>query len=252
MIHFAYGIWTFVSALVVVIAAALYRLIWYRSTSYTYSLTSFLSRKNFASYHPYKKILFALHVMCLLLLAFLLAKPQLADTSSKVHGEGIDIIVVLDVSGSMLFFDDPRNPKARIDIAKEEALRFVDKRTSDPIGLVIFGREAVSRCPLTLDKHILKDIISHLQIGVIREDGTVLAKGMMVAASRLKNSKSKSKIMILLTDGEPSPEDSSPDQAIDMAEKMGIKVYTIGIGDTNGGYFAHPQSRRITINLRSN
>src|SRR5579885_413114 len=128
MIHFAYGIWTFLIALAVVLAAAIYRWFWYRPTSYTYSLTSFLSRKNFVSSHPYKKILFALHLAALLVLAFLLAKPQRADTSSKVHGEGIDIVLVLDVSGSMLFFDDPHNPRPRIDIAKEEALRFIDKR----------------------------------------------------------------------------------------------------------------------------
>lgn len=224
----------------VLAAIAWYRWYYYKKTSFSYPVTSVLS-KQYKSNAIYDYFFFFLRAFFLVCLCLLCAQPQLVDTNSRIQVEGIDIVLGLDVSGSMLFFDDVNDPKPRIDIAKQEALRFVQKRESDPIGLVLFGRVAVSRCPLTLDKRIVKDIINTLHIGVIPEDGTVLAKGIIVAASRLKHSKAKSKIIILLTDGEPSQEDSSSDQAIEIARQLGIKIYTIGIGDSQGGYFNHPQ-----------
>lgn len=176
----------------------------------------------------------------LTVLAFLIARPQLVDERSNVLVEGIDMVLVLDVSGSMDFHDYGDEQHSRVDVAKEEAIRFIEKRTHDPIGLVIFGQEAVSRCPMTTDKNILKSIVTDLHIGTINPDGTVLARGILTAANRLKNSQAKSKIIIVLTDGEPSPGDDAPEVAIELARRMGIKIYTIGIGSSEEKVFMHP------------
>lgn len=212
----------------------------HKATIYRYTLTSQLKKNNIAARHPYKIIFFILRSLVLLILAFLIAKPQLVDSHSKVKVQGIDIILAIDVSGSMQIQDDKHDPRPRVEIAKAEAIRFIDKRTNDAIGLVIFGQDAVSRCPLTLDKLILKDIVHDLQIGVIDPQGTVLSTALITAINRLKNSTSKSKVIILLTDGEPSENDIQPHIAIEAAKKMGIKVYTIGIGSDKEVRMMHP------------
>jgi Ca-activated chloride channel family protein len=219
---------------------AWYRWYFYKKPSLIFPVTHVIAKKIKSSY-KHETVLFLLRLATLLVLSLLISKPQLVDTTTKMHVNGVDIMLVLDVSRSMLLFDDLHNPKSRIDTAKNEALRFIDKRESDLIGLVLFGQEAVSRCPLTLDKGVLRDIINGTQIGIVPDEGTMLAKGMIVAASRLKHSQAKSKIMILLTDGEPSENDTPAQQSIEIARQLGIKVYCIGIGNIEGGYFKHPQ-----------
>jgi Ca-activated chloride channel family protein len=123
--------------------------------------------------------------------------------------------------------DDERS---RFDIAKAEAIRFIEKRDHDALGLVLFAKDTVSRCPITFDKQLLKEVVSELKIGVIDPDGTMLITGIVTAANRLKYSKAKSKIMIVLTDGEPSEGDMDPSIGIDVAKRLGIKIYTVGIG----------------------
>ena len=172
-------------------------------------------------------------------LALLIARPQLIDKRSQVNVEGIDIVLALDVSGSMQCFDDIHDRRMRIDIAKEEAIKFVEKRENDPMGLIIFGNEALSRCPLTLDKKMLETIIKDTQLGIISPDGTLLIRGLIMAISRLKKSKAKSKIVVALTDGLPSEGDSDFRIAIELAKKYEIKLYMIGIGG-EGGYINHP------------
>jgi len=217
----------------------IYKLFFYKAVIYRYSLISIL--KKFQNKKLFsEKILFFLRMISFLLLILLIAKPQLADTKSKIKVDGIDIMMVLDVSGSMLCFDDLKDKRPRIDIAKEEAKKFIEKRIDDQIGLIFFGKFAVSRCPLTLDKNILNSIISDYKIGEINADGTVLSKAISSAANRLKSSKAKSKIIILLTDGEPTPPDVEPQIALDIAKKLGIKIYIIGIGNENGGFIEHP------------
>jgi Ca-activated chloride channel family protein len=174
------------------------------------------------------------------LLAFLIAKPQLVDNRSNIIVDGIDIMLVLDVSGSMQFQDYADDQRSRLQVAKDEALRFVNKRTNDAIGLVIFGKDALSRVPLTLDKKIINTLISTLEIGIIDPDGTVLSTAIVTAANRLKNSQAKSKVMILLTDGAPSENDTDPNLAIELAQKMGIKIYTVGIGSDEEQFIMHP------------
>lgn len=210
-----------------------------KKTIYHYSLASSLHAAGGTTTHPFKKILYFARLFLLGLLVFLLGKPQLVDSGSKVSVEGIDIVLALDVSGSMQMQDD-QDSRSRVEVAKDEAIRFIEKRDNDAIGLVIFGKEAVSRCPLTLDKKILKNIVHELSIGVVDPDGTVLSKALVTAINRLKNSAAKSKIIILLTDGEPSPEDIQPKMAIEAAKKLGIRVYTVGIGSDKEMGIMHP------------
>ena len=141
----------------------------------------------------------------------------------------------------MEFIDDLSERKPRIEVAKSEAIRFIEKRPNDPIGIVMFGMEAISRCPLTLDKTILKEIIGSIKIGEIDERGTWLGTGLATAINRLRNSKSKTKIIILLTDGSPTPpEKIEPDVAVEMAKQFNIKIYTIGIGNEKGCFVNNP------------
>lgn len=205
-----------------------------------YTLAHVLKAKKYASIHPYQKILYGLRLLAVTLLACIVAKPQLVDSRSNIVVEGIDIILVLDASGSMQYPGYSDDERTRFAVAKEEAIHFIEKRMNDAIGLVIFGKDAISRCPLTMDKKVVSQLIESLEIGTIDPDGTMLATAMITAINRLKQSKAASKIMILLTDGEPSPGDMDPNAAIEIAKKFGIKVYTIGIGNDKDEIMVHP------------
>lgn len=235
-----------------VILAIIYRIKWYKPVIYKYPLTHFLMSKQQAIASR-QRLFFVLRLAALFLLALLVGKPQLVDTTSRIQDQGIDIMLVLDISGSMQCFDDQYDRRLRIDIAKDEAIHFVQKRESDAIGLVLFAKQAVSRLPLTLDKTMLKETISAVQLGDIDPEGTMLSKALLVACARLKNSVAKSKVIILLTDGEPSPDDSSPEVPLEIAKKLGIKIYTIGIGDDQtGGLQEHPFFGVIPVGARLN
>lgn len=239
LLHFAYPhlIYIFVPLLLVF---ALYRLKFHKAPIYQYPLAKMLASQDHVKRSHHNTVFFFLRLATLLGLIGLIMRPQWVDERSKVMVDGIDIILAIDVSGSMNFFDDPNDRRPRLTVAKEEAIRFVEKRIDDPIGLVIFGKEAISRCPLTLDKHILKEAIAGLELGIIDPDGTWLGTGLATAVNRLRSSKAKSKIIVLLTDGEPTAEKIDPELATDMAKKFGIKVYTVGIGNEQGGYGIHP------------
>lgn len=240
MIHCAYFDLIYILGPLLAIAI-IYRVKFYRQVRYRYPLTQQCLNHGLAKKVPYKKIFFLLRLGTLLSLLFLVLRPQWLDEKSYINVDGVDIMLALDVSGSMQLFDDPNDQRQRIDIAKEEAIRFIEKRTNDPIGIIIFGREALSRCPLTLDKMILKEIVGSIELGNIDPCGTWLGTGLATAINRLRTSKAKSKIVILLTDGQPTPpEKIEPPLAIEMAKKYGIKVYTIGIGNEHGGYIRNP------------
>lgn len=224
----------------VVCSAIIIRARWHRTPQYSFPLTTSLMAQKITSSHPYKKIFFVLRALTLFLLAVLIAKPQFVDSNSKVKVRGIDIVLTIDVSGSMQIQDDKKDERSRVDIAKDEAIRFISKRTNDAIGLVIFGQDALSKCPLTLDKIMLRNCVKELAIGVIDPQGTVLSTAMITAVNRLKNSDAKSKVIILLTDGEPSDGDIQPRVAIEAAKKLGIRVYTIGIGSDKEMRIMHP------------
>lgn len=238
-IRFAYfGLFLFFITLLLI--AAWYRWKYYKPVIYKHTTVSLLKRRGIASSYFEKNFLFIIRFIILFLLVLLIGKPQFVDIRSKVPVEGIDIMLALDVSGSMQCFDDIHDKRSRIEVAKYEAIRFVKKRENDAIGVIIFGRYAVSKCPLTVDKKIVQSVIQDLQIGQIDPRETVLSTGIVNAANRLKNSKAKSKIIILLTDGEPTPSDIKPEIAIDIAKKLGIKIYTVGIGGEHGGLAEDP------------
>lgn len=239
----------------ILIAALLYRLFLYKYPVYTFPAVSFLKNSVFIKNTRHRKILFFIRCISLIGLTLLIARPQRVDESSKLNIDGVDIILAIDVSDSMQLIDDLSDRHPRIEIAKHEAIRFIEKRTNDPIGLVLFGKEALSRCPLTLDKTILKELVGQIKLGDIDPAGTWLGTGLATAVNRLRNSKAKSKIIILLTDGEPTPpEKVEPEAAIEMAKQFNIKVYTIGIGNEKGGYFYHPmfglQQTNYTLNTK--
>jgi len=211
----------------------------YKTVVYRYSLGHSLKKKNVTT-HIHKKVFYFLRVLVLLLLAVVVAKLQIVDSRSKIPLSGIDIVLVLDVSGSMQFRDYDDDERSRFDVAKAEAIRFIEKRTSDALGLVLFGKDTVSRCPITFDKQMLKDVVDELKLGVIDSEGTMLITGIVTAANRLKHSQATSKVMIVLTDGEPSEGDMDPSVGIDVAKKLGIKIYTVGIGSEQEQVFMHP------------
>lgn len=210
---------------------------WSKKVVYNYSLGEQLKTNGYASTHPHAFILFCMRALALLLLLIVIPMPQLVDVHSKTNMHGIDIMLVLDISGSMNGIDDEQDPRPRIAIAKEEALHFVNKRTNDAIGLVLFAKEAFSRCPLTLDKKMIKDIIAGVQIGLLEPNDTCISTALITAANRLKNSKAKSKIIILLTDGAPGEADMDPQVAIAIAQQLGVKIYTIGVGGYKPYFF---------------
>ncbi|HSW74134.1 MAG TPA: VWA domain-containing protein [Candidatus Limnocylindria bacterium] len=212
----------------------------YKGVRYRYSLTGTLTKQRFAvSIFP-KKVLFCLRFITLVVLAFLIAKPRLVDMRSMVQVEGIDIVLVLDVSGSMAHPHHGEDKRSRIDVAKTEAIRFVERRKNDAIGLVIFATDALSRCPLTVDKKMLRETISQVTLGLLDERATLLTKGMLAGINRLKHSTAKSKVMIVLTDGAPSEHDADPRIAIAAAQQLGIKIYTVGIGSDEPLYVNVP------------
>lgn len=198
---------------------------------YAYPLGDHITKQGFRSSHRHEQIVRMLWCILLALIALVIARPQQRDTLTTVRTDGVDIILALDISDSMNMVDDPSHDgRRRIDIAKAEALNFIKQRKNDAVGLVLFAGYALSRCPLTLDKKIVQEIIEQTEIGLLDQRATYLATGLITAANRMRGSKAKSKIIILLTDGSPSEGDEDPLVAIEIARQLGIKVYTIAVG----------------------
>lgn len=169
---------------------------------------------------------FALRMLALALAIIALARPQSTNIQRNVTTEGIDIVLSLDVSGSMLARDF--NPH-RLEAAKSLGINFISGRANDRIGLVIFAGESFTLCPLTSDRATLINQFKAVDIGVL-EDGTAIGSGLATAISRIKDSDAKSKVIILLTDGVNNRGEIAPMTAAEMAKTFGIRVYTIGVG----------------------
>jgi len=177
------------------------------------------------------------------LLAFIalvtaMARPQQVLKEEEVEAEGIDIMMAVDLSSSMLAQDFKPN---RLEVSKEVAAAFIDKRKYDRIGLAVFAGEAFTQCPLTVDHKVLKGFLSEIECGIL-EDGTAIGMGLATAVRHLEGSEAKSKIVILLTDGVNNSGYINPEMAAQIAQKLGVKVYTIGVGTT--GDALTPISRR--------
>ena len=169
---------------------------------------------------------FALRCGALALIVVAIARPQSAEHYTNTTTEGIDIVLAVDVSTSMLAKDFTPD---RLSVAKEVASEFVSDRTGDRIGLVVFAGESYTQSPLTTDQSSLQTLLGRVSSGVI-EDGTAIGNGLATSINRLRESEAKSKVVILLTDGVNNRGEISPLTAAKIAKEMGIKVYTIGIG----------------------
>ena len=178
-----------------------------------------------------KPMLFVFRLLALSSLIIAMARPRTVDVSSKTKTtKGIDIVMSVDVSGSMLAKDFKPN---RMEALKDVAENFVKGRTNDRIGLVVYASEAYTKSPVTSDKSVVMDAIRSIKYDNVLQDGTGIGMGLTTAINRLKDSKAKSKIVILMTDGVNNSGFIEPQTASDIAQQYGIKVYTIGIG-SNG------------------
>lgn len=163
----------------------------------------------------------------MVLLVIAAAGPRVAHHSEEIEGEGIDIVLSLDISGSMRSLDF--EPQDRLGAAKEVIRSFIAGRPSDRIGLVVFAAKAFTQCPLTLDQQVLTGFLDEVQVGLI-DDGTAIGLGLATAVARLRHSTSPSKTIILLTDGVNNVPTLEPETAAELARSLGVRVYTVGIG----------------------
>lgn len=173
-----------------------------------------------------KKYLFVLRVLGISAFIVALARPQSSMSEEEINTEGIDIIISLDISGSMEALDFEPD---RLGAAKEKAREFIEGRKNDRIGLVVFAGESFTQCPLTIDHPVLLDMLKTVRTGII-EQGTAIGMGLATAVIRLKESEAKSKVIILLTDGVNNSGFIDPLTAVTAAQEYGIRVYTIGVG----------------------
>jgi len=173
-----------------------------------------------------RHLTFVFRMLVFVFLILTLARPQSSTSRQDVSIEGIDIVLAMDISGSMLAEDFRPN---RLEASKDVAMNFIDARVNDRIGLVVFSGESFTQCPITTDHSVLKNLFSGIKSGMI-EDGTALGDGLATAVSRLKNSTAVSKVIILLTDGVNNAGFVDPQSAAEIAQLYGIRVYTIGVG----------------------
>ncbi len=174
-----------------------------------------------------KAVLLAINAAALVLAVVALARPQRGRIYEEVESHGVDIMLCLDVSESMR---TPDLKPDRISAAKQRAEEFITKRSGDRIGLVIFANGAMTQCPLTVNREVLKSVIDRLQIGTLDGSRTAIGMGLASAVARLRHSQAKEKVIILLTDGVNNAGEIEPQTAARLAQSYGIKVYCIGVG----------------------
>jgi len=176
--------------------------------------------------HWLRHVLFAIRTLAMTLLIVVVARPQKSDRYQDVSTEGIDIILAIDISGSMLARDFKPD---RLEASKNVATEFISGRPYDRMGLIVFSGESFTQCPLTTDHAVLINLMRELKSGMI-EDGTAIGNGLATAINRIKDSEAKSKVIILLTDGVNNRGEIAPATAAGIAKTYGIRVYTIGVG----------------------
>jgi Ca-activated chloride channel family protein len=178
-----------------------------------------------------RAILGVLRTMAIVLLVAALARPQAGSSETRVHREGVDVALAVDVSGSMLAEDFTLGSTraSRLDVVRSVVKQFVAARPEDRVGLVLFGGRAYTQCPLTLDHGWLMQNLDRAKVGMI-EDGTAIGSGLATAVNRLRSSPAKGRFVVLLTDGQNNAGRITPQTAAEAAAALGIKVYTIGAG----------------------
>jgi Ca-activated chloride channel family protein len=192
----------------------------------------------------FRHSVFVLFLASMSFLILALARPQSSNSWQNVTTEGIDIVIALDISTSMLAMDFSPN---RLEAAKDVAQEFIAGRTNDKIGLVVFAGESFTQCPLTTDHATVINLFKSIESGMI-EDGTAIGNGLATAVSRLKESTAISKVIILLTDGENNRGEIAPVTAAELAKTFGIRVYTVGVGTI--GTAPYPMQTPFGIQVR--
>ena len=180
--------------------------------------------RNFMTF--FRHVPFLLRTFALVMVVISIARPRSSEEFSKVDTEGIDIVLAMDVSTSMLARDLTPD---RINASKDIAIEFISQRPSDRMGIVVFAGESFTQCPLTTDRATLINLMKEVQTDII-EDGTAIGNGLATAVARLKDSDAKSRVVILLTDGVNNSGEVSPQMAAEVAKTYGVRVYTIGVG----------------------
>ncbi|MCR4440077.1 MAG: VWA domain-containing protein [bacterium] len=192
-----------------------------------YSQVGTLKQVGAARTSPWRHSLFVARLLAIVMAIVAFARPQSGRTAQEVTTEGVDIVMALDISTSMLAEDF--KPKNRVEAAKEVAAQFIRGRKSDRIGLVVFAGKSFTQCPLTMDYGVLLTFMSQIEPGMI-EDGTAIGMGLANAVNRLRQSTAKSKVIILLTDGRNNRGEVDPITAARIARAFKVRVYTIGVG----------------------
>ncbi|GAB2835905.1 vWA domain-containing protein [Ferruginibacter profundus] len=224
-------------------------MVWYALKNNTQQgaiIISDASAKGLSSWkNSLRHLPFILRLLALSCIIVALAKPQTRYELQQAEGEGVDIVLCIDVSGSMTAQDFQPN---RLEAAKAVAADFVNKRSTDRIGVVIFAGESFTQCPITTDHNVLLAAIENIHNGLL-EDGTAIGSGLGTSVDRLRTSKSKSKVIILLTDGENNGGLIDPKTAKEIAKTFGIKVYTIGVGTE--GYAPQPVNTPLGVQMQN-
>lgn len=174
----------------------------------------------------WRPLLLVLRCLAFTALVLAMARPQKTNVTENVDSEGIDIVLSMDISGSMLAEDFKPN---RIEAAISTAIKFVDARPADRIGLVIFAGESFTQCPITIDHNVVKEQLSQIKSGLL-EDGTAIGMGLATAVDRLRDARGKSRVVILMTDGVNNTGMVDPQTALEIAKAYKVRVYTIGVG----------------------
>lgn len=215
------------------------------SASIQISTLKGIGDKHLTYKHILRHALFVFRVIALTLLIIAIARPQSTLRWKNEKTEGIDIVLALDISSSMLARDFEPD---RLEASKDLAIQFINGRRNDRIGLVVFSGESFTQCPLTTDHNVLINLFRDIESGII-EDGTAIGMGLATAVNRLKDSKSPSKVIILLTDGVNNAGTIAPVTAAELAQTFGIKVYTIGVGSM--GQAPYPVNTPYGVQLRN-
>ncbi len=184
---------------------------------------------------------FVLRTVTLSMVIMILARPQSSDSWQNTEIEGIDIMLAIDISTSMLAEDLKPN---RLEAAKDVAAQFINGRPTDNIGLTIFAGESFTQCPLTIDHEVLLNLFKNVQCNLV-QDGTAIGMGIANAVTRLKDSKAKSKVIILLTDGTNNAGSISPLTAAAIAKQFGVRIYTIGVGTNGQAPYPYPTAKGV-------
>ncbi|MBA3674483.1 MAG: VWA domain-containing protein [Chitinophagaceae bacterium] len=232
--------------LILIPVLIIWRIVKGKSQQAAINISSVSGLQNISSWkNVFHNIPFILRLLALTCIIVALARPQTRNDEQNAEGEGIDIILCIDVSGSMTAQDFSPN---RMEAAKKVAGDFVDKRLTDRIGIVIFSGESFTQCPLTTDHAVLKAQIEQIRNGLL-EDGTAIGSGLATSVDRLRTSASKSKVIILLTDGVNNSGLIDPSTAKEIAKAFMVKVYTIGVGTE--GYAPTPVNTPLGVVMQN-